>query len=113
MQTIEVIMWVVCVASLIGTVANIYQMKWCFLVWFFCNVAWCAYDIHKIAYPQASLMGIYALLAIWGYLHWTKEKTKGKPKAKRFKPCRNERAESIAKLYEPVNKKFKSPKRVP
>lgn len=69
---LEVIMWGVVIASLVGTVANLYKLAWCFKVWFFCNVMWVFYDIHMQAYPQAVLMGIYACLAVWGACRWEK-----------------------------------------
>jgi hypothetical protein len=66
----ELFMWGVALASLVGTVANVYKRRWCFAVWLFGNVSWCIYDIHKTAYPQAALMAVYAVLAIWGYIRW-------------------------------------------
>jgi len=71
---IEMLMWLVTLASIVGTVANIYQRRWCFAVWLATNSLWVAYDIYKDAYPQATLMGVYAFLAAWGYWKWKKEK---------------------------------------
>ena len=71
---IECLMWIVTLASLVGTVANIYKARWCFCVWAFTNAAWTAYDIHKTAYPQATLQTVYFGLAIWGLWAW-KHKT--------------------------------------
>ncbi len=65
-------MWIVTVSSLVGTVANIYKLRWCFAVWVFTNAAWALYDIHKIAYPQAALQAVYFGLAIWGLWAWRK-----------------------------------------
>ncbi len=62
--------WLITLASLIGTVANIYKRRWCFIVWLFTNSFWCVYDIRIRAYPQAALMGVYALLAVWGLSQW-------------------------------------------
>ena len=70
---IEPVMWGVTVASLVGTVANIYQRRWCFGVWAMTNLAWTAYDIHKTAYPQAALQAVYFGLAIWGLCKWRKQ----------------------------------------
>jgi nicotinamide riboside transporter PnuC len=65
-------MWFVTVASLIGTIANIYKRRWCFIIWFFTNVSWTIYDIYIHAYAQATLMGIYAALAVHGWIKWGK-----------------------------------------
>lgn len=63
-------MWGVTVASIIGTVANIYKLQWCFVVWLATNSVWCVYDFYIGAYPQAALFAVYVLLAIWGILEW-------------------------------------------
>ena len=67
---IESAMWGVTVASLVGTVANIYRRRWCFWIWLVTNSAWTAYDMYKESYPQAALMGIYAALSVWGLCRW-------------------------------------------
>ncbi len=63
-------MWPVVAASLLGTVANIYRRRWCFVLWAATNVTWTVYDIYKTAYPQAVLMAVYFCLAIWGWFSW-------------------------------------------
>ncbi len=63
-------MWVVTVASLVGTVANIYKRRWGFAVWFVTNLAWTGYDAWLGAWPQAALMAVYAGLAVWGWAKW-------------------------------------------
>lgn len=72
MKNLEYFMWVVAVASLIATVANIYKKKWCWHVWVLSNVAWAGYDFYIGAYAQGCLMGTYGVLAIWGLLKWRK-----------------------------------------
>ena len=71
--------WLVTIASLIGTIANIYKRRWCFAVWLVTNTFWCVYDIRIGAYPQAALMGVYVLLAIWGLMQWRKEASDDQP----------------------------------
>ncbi len=67
---IEYTMWIVAISSMIGTLANIHKKRWCFHIWLVCNIAWVAYDIHKTAYPQAVLMAVYAILAVYGIYKW-------------------------------------------
>lgn len=99
MSQVEIFMWLVAAASLTATIANIHHFRFCFCIWFFCNVAWTIYDIHKEAYSQAVLMGIYAVLAVWGYWHWSKGKA----------PKKGRGAKWNSKRYKPCNKKFSSP----
>jgi len=73
---IDNLMWLVTLASIIGTVANVQQKRWCFYVWSATNGLWVAYDIYKTAYPQAALMAVYLGLAVWGVFAW-KEKPNG------------------------------------
>lgn len=63
-------MWCVAMVSLVGTVANVYRRRWCFVLWACSNVAWVVYDIQKHAHPQAALMAVYAALAVWGWRQW-------------------------------------------
>jgi len=67
---IESLMWLVTVAAVIGTIANVRRRRWCFAVWIFTNAAWAWYDIYKIAYPQAALQAIYLCLSVWGLCSW-------------------------------------------
>lgn len=77
-MTIHGAMWLVTVASIIGTVANIYQRRWCFGVWMGTNLAWAAFDAWIGAYAQATLQAVYAGLAVWGLVQWA-AKARGKP----------------------------------
>jgi hypothetical protein len=68
-----VLMWVVTAASLVGTVANIYQRRWCFWVWLVTNALWAVYDCWLGAWAQAALMATYTVLAVWGLARWKPE----------------------------------------
>lgn len=62
--------WGITVLSIIGTVGNIYQLKWCFYVWLFTNIAWAVVDYRKKIWAQVALQVVYAGLAVWGILRW-------------------------------------------
>lgn len=71
---------IITVASIIGTVANIYKKKWCFIIWLFTNSSWMVYDFYIGAYAQSLLFAVYTGLAVWGLYKWAKEeKEKQKP----------------------------------
>jgi len=63
----------VTVLSIIGTVANVYKKRWCFVIWLFTNGFWCVYDIMIGAYSQAILFAIYFVLAVHGLIKWRKD----------------------------------------
>ena len=67
---LDLLMWLVTLASLTATIANIYHRRWCFAVWLPTNLAWASYDLWKAAYAQAALMAIYAALSVWGLWKW-------------------------------------------
>ena len=67
-------MWLATAASIVGTIANVKQKRWCFAVWAVTNIAWVAYDIYKTAYPQAALMAVYFCLSVWGLWEWKKKR---------------------------------------
>ena len=60
------------IASLIGTLANIYKKRYCFIIWLFTNAFWCGYDLYKGLYSQAILFFVYFILAIVGVIKWRK-----------------------------------------
>ena len=64
--------YLITIASIIGTVANIYKKKWCFILWLFTNALWCAVDAYKGLYSQAILFAVYFVLAVWGLVKWRK-----------------------------------------
>jgi len=66
--------WLITIASIIGTVANIYKKKWCFWIWLVTNSLWLIIDFRAGLYAQAFLFGIYLLLAVWGLYRWNRDK---------------------------------------
>lgn len=72
------IAYIVTVASIIGTVANSFQKRWCFLVWTFTNTFWCVFNIVNNSYAQAILYAFNLIMAIIGLWKWKqKEKKNG------------------------------------
>jgi nicotinamide riboside transporter PnuC len=69
-MTLNHLTWLVTLAALVGTVANIKRKRWCFAVWMVTNALWCAYDWHIGACAQAALFAIYTGLAVWGWFAW-------------------------------------------
>lgn len=62
--------FIVTALSLVGTVANVYKKRWCFVLWLFTNLFWCLYDFYLKIYSQSVLFLVYFLLAIWGLRKW-------------------------------------------
>lgn len=70
----EIFTWSLTVASIIGTVANIYKKQWCFFIWLATNTSWMIFDFYKGIYAQAFLFSVYTGLAVWGIIQWRAEK---------------------------------------
>jgi hypothetical protein len=66
------LMWLVTIASIVGTVLNIQKKPVCFWIWLITNTLWTVYDIWIRNYSQAGLSAIYVGLAVWGILTWKK-----------------------------------------
>jgi hypothetical protein len=66
-------LWLVTLASLTGTVANIHKKRWAFGVWLCTNTIWAASDLSIGAYAQGALQAVYAGLAVWGLVAWRRE----------------------------------------
>ena len=71
---IDNLMWIVCIVAIIGSAANIYKKRWCFIVWGITNLAWVAYNLYKIQHAQAFLWCVHFGTCVWGYLEWSKKK---------------------------------------
>jgi len=63
----------VTLASIIGTIANAYKKRWCFIIWLFTNAFWCLYDGYIGLYSQSILFLVYFILAIVGLRKWKKD----------------------------------------
>lgn len=56
--------------SIIGTVANSFQKRWCFVVWICTNIFWCVFNIANDSYAQALLYGFNFAMAVIGLIKW-------------------------------------------
>ena len=68
---IETLMWIVTIASVIGTWLNAKRNTLCFPIWIGTNVCWIAYAIHKASSAQAALFFVYSAIAVYGWWNWT------------------------------------------
>lgn len=64
------IAYFVTLCSIIGTVANSFQKRWCFWVWSCTNTFWCIYNIVFGSYAQAVLYAFNFAMAIIGLVKW-------------------------------------------
>lgn len=69
-----IITYIVTAASIIGTIANVYQKRWCFVIWILTNCFWCVYDALIGQYAQAALFAVYFILAVAGLVKWGKKR---------------------------------------
>lgn len=65
--------YIVTAFSIIGTVANSLQKRWCFWIWLCTNAFWCVYNIVLGSYAQAVLYAFNFAMAILGLCKWRKE----------------------------------------
>jgi len=70
--------FLITIAAIIGTVANIYKKQWCFIIWPFTNTIWCIYDFSIGAKWQAIQFLVYAGLSVWGLIQWRKSRTENR-----------------------------------
>lgn len=66
------IAYIVTFASIIGTIANSFQKRWCFVIWLCTNAFWCIYNIINKQYAQALLYFFNFIMAIIGLVRWKK-----------------------------------------
>lgn len=66
------IAYIVTALSIVGTVANSFQKRWCFVVWAFTNSFWCVFNIINGSYAQAILYAFNLAMAFIGLWKWRK-----------------------------------------
>jgi nicotinamide riboside transporter PnuC len=79
-MNLEIVMYGIGILSVLGSYLVVKQNKWGFIVWTLTNASWIAYDIYKIAYPQAILFVVYFGMSVWGFIVWKKQKEKEQEK---------------------------------
>lgn len=65
-----VLPYIVTAASIVGTVANSLQKRWCFYVWICTNTFWCVFNVINGSYAQALLYAFNFAMAILGLVKW-------------------------------------------
>lgn len=63
-------------ASIVGTLANSFQKKWCFGVWICTNSFWCVYNTINGQYAQALLYVFNFITCVIGLWKWKNPNTK-------------------------------------
>lgn len=66
------IAYIVTVLSIVGTIANSFQKRWCFIIWICTNTFWCIYNLINKQYAQALLYLFNFTMAIVGLIQWKK-----------------------------------------
>ena len=69
----QVMLWLVSVASLVGVVLNIRRHAACFVIWLATNTTWAIVDFTHGLHAQGALMCAYAALSLWGIVSWTRK----------------------------------------
>ena len=69
------IAYIITAASVVGTVANSFKKRWCFIVWGVTNTFWIFYNIIFKNYAQAILYVFNLIMAIVGFIKWRDKPT--------------------------------------
>lgn len=64
------ISYIITAITLIGTIGNSFQKKWCFYIWIPTNLFWVIYNICIGQYAQAILYSVNTATSIIGLLKW-------------------------------------------
>ena len=70
--------YIITAASIVGTVANSLQKRWCFYVWLCTNSFWCIYNVVNRSYAQALLYAFNFAMAILGLIKWRRNEIRRK-----------------------------------
>lgn len=70
----NMIPYIVTTVSIIGTVANSFQKRWCFYIWLCTNAFWCVYNAASRSYAQSLLYAFNFAMAILGLIKWKRSR---------------------------------------
>lgn len=70
----DMIPYIVTAASIVGTVANSFQKRWCFYIWLCTNAFWSVFNAVNGSYAQALLYAFNFATAILGLIKWKRNR---------------------------------------
>jgi len=62
--------WIFTTLAVIGSLANIQKLWWCFVIWTICNVYFIIHNIIRREKALAVLFFIYLIISVWGMINW-------------------------------------------
>ena len=71
---LQYIAYLATAASVVGTVANSFGKRWCFVVWGITNAFWIGYNIAYSSYAQALLYAFNLIMAVVVFISWGRNK---------------------------------------
>lgn len=70
----NIISYVITAITLVGTLGNSFQKRWCFYIWIPTNAFWVIYNIAIGQYQQAIIYGVNLITSIIGLIKWKEVK---------------------------------------
>lgn len=74
----EIIAYFATALTIIGTVANSLQKRWCFIVWICTNAFWSIYNFSAGQVAQAALYIFNLIMAVVGLVKWGRQPKRAK-----------------------------------
>lgn len=65
--------YIITVLSILGTIANSFQKRWCFILWGLTNTFWILYNIKYQSYALAIQYLFNLIMSIVGYVQWSRK----------------------------------------
>ena len=66
----NVISYIITIITLVGTVGNSFQKRWCFYIWIPTNLFWVIYNIIIAQYQQSIIYAANLVTSIIGLIKW-------------------------------------------
>lgn len=74
------ISYLVSIITIVGTVANAFQKRWCFWIWLITNAFWIGWNIAVGEYAQSVIYVVNLTTCIIGLFKWKRNKKEGQRK---------------------------------
>lgn len=68
----ELFRWLTFAITMVGVSLNIKKNKWCFVLWFLANLAWCLIYLMAGIEQGAVTYVVFCATCVWGWIEWSK-----------------------------------------
>ena len=68
--------WILAVLSIIGSILNVFKIRWGFVFWIVANFGWILVNYNIGLYEQIPIWIVFNVVSLYGFYTWSKDLSK-------------------------------------